>query len=66
MAPAGSAAEGAKVIILGSGTPIPDPSASGPCVAIVVNGQSYLFDAGPGVGYVWPDKLPRRDNKISL
>ena len=39
----------AKVIILGSGTPIPDPSSSGPCVAVVVNGQAYLFDAGPGV-----------------
>ena len=42
-------AESAKVIILGSGTPIPDPSSSGPCVAVVVNGQAYLFDAGPGV-----------------
>jgi ribonuclease BN (tRNA processing enzyme) len=41
--------QSAKVIILGSGTPIPDPSASGPCVAIVINGQAYLFDAGPGV-----------------
>jgi len=43
------ATENAKVIILGSGTPIPDPSSSGPCVAVVVNGQAYLFDAGPGV-----------------
>lgn len=42
-------AESAKVIILGSGTPIPDPLSSGPCVAVVVNGQAYLFDAGPGV-----------------
>lgn len=42
-------AQSAKVIILGSGTPIPDPSSSGPCVAVVVNGQAYLFDAGPGV-----------------
>jgi ribonuclease BN (tRNA processing enzyme) len=49
MAPAGSCAERAKVIILGSGTPIPDPSSSGPCVAVVINGQAYLFDAGPGV-----------------
>lgn len=39
----------AKVIILGSGTPIPDPSSSGPCVAVVVNGQAYLFDAGVNV-----------------
>lgn len=49
MAPAAPAADRAKVIILGSGTPIPDPASSGPCVAIVVNGQAYLFDAGPGV-----------------
>lgn len=44
-----TAAQSAKVIILGSGTPIPDPAASGPCVAIVINGQAYLFDAGTGV-----------------
>jgi ribonuclease Z len=43
------ATESAKVIILGSGTPIPDPSRSGPCVAVFVNGQAYLFDAGTGV-----------------
>lgn len=45
----GHATESAKVIILGSGTPIPDPSSSGPCVAVVFNGQAYLFDAGAGV-----------------
>lgn len=39
----------AKVVLLGSGSPIPDPSSSGPAVAVVVNGQAYLFDAGPGV-----------------
>jgi ribonuclease BN (tRNA processing enzyme) len=44
-----SPAEGAKVIILGSGTPTPDPDSSGPAVAVVVNGQAYLFDAGAGV-----------------
>ena len=49
MMPAASSAERAKVIILGTGTPIPDPGSSGPCVAVVINGQSYLFDAGPGV-----------------
>src|SRR3954447_8731488 len=42
-------AERAQVILLGSGTPVPDPSSSGPAVAVVVNGQAYLFDAGPGV-----------------
>lgn len=42
-------AQGAKVILLGTGTPIPDPASSGPCVAVVANGQAYLFDAGAGV-----------------
>jgi len=42
-------AEKAKVVLLGTGTPIPDPSSSGPAVAVVVNGQAYLFDAGAGV-----------------
>lgn len=44
-----AAQSSAKVIILGSGTPIPDPSSSGPCVAVVINGQAYLFDAGVNV-----------------
>ena len=42
-------AERAKVVLLGTGTPIPDPQSSGPAVAVVVNGTAYLFDAGPGV-----------------
>src|SRR5579862_9655345 len=42
-------AEPAVVVILGSGTPIPEPRSSGPAVAIVVDGQAYLFDAGAGV-----------------
>jgi ribonuclease Z len=44
-----SSAERARVILLGSGTPIPDPSASGPAVSVVVGRSAYLFDAGPGV-----------------
>jgi len=44
-----SSAERARVILLGSGTPIPDPSASGPAVSVVVGRRAYLFDAGPGV-----------------
>jgi len=42
-------ADSASVIILGSGTPIPDPDASGPALAIVAGDQAYLFDAGAGV-----------------
>lgn len=37
------------VIILGTGTPNPDPERSGPAVAVVVNGSAYLVDAGAGV-----------------
>ena len=40
---------GARVVLLGTGTPIPDPERSGPSLAIVVNGASYIVDAGPGV-----------------
>jgi ribonuclease BN (tRNA processing enzyme) len=35
--------------MLGTGTPISDPTRSGPALAVVVNGSSYLVDAGPGV-----------------
>src|SRR5579862_4501554 len=37
------------VVMLGSGTPIPDPERSGPAVAVVVDSVAYLFDAGTGV-----------------
>lgn len=38
-----------KVVLLGTGTPNADPDRSGPAVAVVVNGTSYLVDCGPGV-----------------
>jgi ribonuclease Z len=38
-----------RVVMLGTGTPNPDPERSGPAVAIVVNGTPYLVDFGPGV-----------------
>jgi len=38
-----------QVVMLGAGTPNPDPENSGPAVAVVVNGESYLVDAGPGI-----------------
>lgn len=40
---------GTYVVLLGTGTPNADPERSGPAVAVVVNGASYLVDAGPGV-----------------
>jgi ribonuclease BN (tRNA processing enzyme) len=38
-----------KVILLGTGTPYPDPAASGPATAVVVGERVFLFDAGLGV-----------------
>lgn len=38
-----------KVVMLGTGTPQPDPDRSGPATAIVINGSAYLVDFGPGV-----------------
>jgi len=38
-----------SIILLGTGTPYPDPEASGPATAVVVDGRVFLFDAGPGV-----------------
>ncbi|MFS8086787.1 MAG: MBL fold metallo-hydrolase, partial [Acidobacteriota bacterium] len=49
--PAANSATAAKteVILLGTGTPYPDPASSGPATAVVVGGRVFLFDAGPGV-----------------
>src|SRR5688572_31900108 len=38
-----------QIVLLGTGTPSPDPERSGPATAIVVNGTPYLVDFGPGV-----------------
>ena len=38
-----------RIVLLGTGTPSPDPERSGPATAIVVNGRPYLIDFGPGV-----------------
>ena len=38
-----------QIVMLGTGTPRPDPSRSGPATAIVVNDTPYLIDFGPGV-----------------
>ena len=38
-----------RIVLLGTGTPGPDPERSGPATAIVVNDVAYLVDLGPGV-----------------
>jgi ribonuclease Z len=37
------------VVLLGTGTPNPDPERSGPAVAIVVDSSVYIVDAGAGI-----------------
>ncbi|MBK6494892.1 MAG: MBL fold metallo-hydrolase [Gemmatimonadetes bacterium] len=36
-------------IVLGSGTPVPDPERAGPAYALVYGERTFLFDAGAGV-----------------
>ncbi len=38
-----------RVVMLGTGNPNADPERSGPAVAVVVDDQAFIFDAGPGV-----------------
>src|SRR5262249_3363384 len=38
-----------RVVLLGTGTPVPDPDRAGPATAIVVDDSAYLVDFGPGV-----------------
>src|ERR1043166_1952407 len=38
-----------EFVMLGTGTPLPDPDRCGPSTAIVVNGTAYIVDAGAGV-----------------
>jgi len=47
--PAAEPSSRIQVVLLGSGTPYPDPARMGPAVAVVVNGTAYLVDCGPGV-----------------
>ena len=37
------------MVLLGTGTPVPDPDRSGSAIAIVVDESAYLVDFGPGV-----------------
>jgi ribonuclease Z len=40
---------GTHIVLLGTGNPNPDTARFGPALAIVVNGEPYLVDAGAGV-----------------
>jgi ribonuclease BN (tRNA processing enzyme) len=38
-----------KILMLGTGTPVPDPDRMGPSVAVIVDSVPYIFDAGTGI-----------------
>jgi len=38
-----------RVVILGTGTPVPMADRTGPGVAVITNGEAYVFDAGGGM-----------------
>ncbi|MFI5246569.1 MAG: MBL fold metallo-hydrolase, partial [Gemmatimonadales bacterium] len=38
-----------QIVMLGTGTPIPDPDRTGPSVAVIVDSVPYIFDAGTGI-----------------
>lgn len=44
-----AAVDTARVVLLGTGMPRPDPERSGPSTAVVVGNDSYIVDAGAGV-----------------
>lgn len=46
---AAQSSDSTTVILLGTGTPYPDPHHQGPSVAVTVGERLFLFDAGPGV-----------------
>src|SRR4051812_45743302 len=49
VSPRGAPPQRTRVVLLGTGTPNPDPDRFGPAVAIVVDNNVYLVDAGAGI-----------------
>ena len=39
----------ARIVLLGTGTPNPEPERSGPAVAVIAGSRVYVVDLGPGV-----------------
>lgn len=47
--PVVAARETTSIVLLGTGTPVPDHTTQGPATAVVVGKRIFLFDAGAGV-----------------
>src|ERR1700732_750913 len=54
-----------KVVVLGSGTPAADTRHSGVSVAVVVNGEPYIIDCGPGFWRNSQASTPEYGGKIA-
>lgn len=48
-APSSPESQAVRVVMLGTGSPVPDPKAFGPATAIIVGSRVFLVDAGAGV-----------------
>lgn len=46
--PDASEQPGLQVYLCGTGSPLPDPSRSGPCLGILASGQAFVIDPGEG------------------
>lgn len=54
-----------KVVMLGSGSPVPIIERFGPGVAVVVDGRPYLIDAGEGIWRASQAATPKYGGKIA-
>ncbi len=48
-APRSAGSQEPRIILLGTGTPNPDPARSGPSAAVLIGDRAFIVDAGPGV-----------------
>jgi ribonuclease Z len=53
-----STSEVTKILMLGTGNPLPYPHRNGPSIAVVVNEQPYIFDAGEGIWHGMGREMP--------
>ena len=47
-----------KVLMLGTGTPVPNPEKRGPSIAVIVKGIPYIVDAGAGIWRAMGEEMP--------
>jgi ribonuclease BN (tRNA processing enzyme) len=60
-----STSDTTKLVIIGGGTPVPDLRHGGISMAVIVNGQPYIVDAGPGFWRNSQAATPGQGGKVS-